>query len=113
MNRNAPWKQLMFLKEVRLTPEDPKSPMVIQYIENNDYDDTFVSDTCLAPRLVSRDRRIQLQANVKAEMQYDYPDDFKKLVVALGSTRQAYDAYKQLQKKVPDNWADYAEESVW
>ncbi len=113
MNRNKPWKQLMFLKEVRLTPEDPKNPMVIQYIENNDYDDIFVSDTCLAPRLVSRDRRIQLEANVKVEMQYDYPDDFKKLVVALGDLDLAYGAYKQLQRNILENWADYAEESVW
>jgi hypothetical protein len=102
------WKDLQFIKQVVIKPEDPKNPMWVQFID--DIDSIEYSGHQMT---VSRDRSIKLGANTMYVIETDYPEDFKKLVAATGDCGEAYRIYKALQDKVPDNWADYDEGNVW
>lgn len=107
---NKPWKDLQFIKQVVIKPEDPKNPMWVQFNDNAEYDyDDYVSPR----RMLSRDRSIKLGANCMYTIEMDYPDVFKRLVAATGDVEEAYRIYKEIQKKAPDNWADYDEGNVW
>lgn len=111
MSRQA-WKDLQFIKKIVIKPENPENPMWVEFKDESDYADVFELSAS-SRMLISRDRSIKLRANAMYEIQTDYPEDFKKLVVATGDVQEAYRAYQQLQKKTPDNWADYVEENVW
>lgn len=105
------WKDLRFIKQIVIRPEDANHPMWVELKDEADYDDNPWYEG--NRMLVSRERCIKLGANAMYTIHMDYPEDFKKLVVATGDTEEAFRMYQQLQKKVPDNWADYAEENVW
>lgn len=108
-----PWRDLQFIKQIVIKPEDPKNPMCVTFKEDTDYDTDWVVDGSCVPRLVARDRGIQLGANAMYTVELDYPEDFKKLVAVTGDCAESYRIYQALQKKVPDNWADYDEGNVW
>lgn len=108
---NKPWKELQFIKQIVIKPEDPKEPMWVELKDDSEYEyNPWYEGRQL---LVSRDRAIKLGANTMYSIEMDYPEDFKKLVAATGDCGEAYRMYKALQKKVPDNWADYDEGNVW
>ena len=110
--KSKPWKELQYIKQVVIKPEDPNNPMWVEFKDESDYEDVF--DLGSSPRmLISRDRSIKLGANTMYEIQMDYPEDFKKLVAATGDCAEAYRIYQALQRKTPDNWYYYDEESVW
>lgn len=104
------WKDLKFIREIVIKPEDAKNPMWVEFKDDIEYGEIMYSDRSM---ILSRDRAIRLGANTMYTVTMDYPEDFKKLVVATGDTEEAYRIYQQLQKRVPDNWANYAEENVW
>lgn len=105
-----PWRELQFIKQIVIKPEDPKNPMWVDFKEEDEWE---FSEYPTLPRQVSRDRSIKLGANTMYSIESDYPENFKKLVAATANCDEAYRLYQALQKKVPDNWADYAEEGVW
>jgi hypothetical protein len=104
------WKDLRFIKQIVIKPEDAKNPMWVEFKDDIEYAEIGYMGSEM---ILSRDRAIRLGANTMYMVEMDYPEDFKKLVVATGDTEEAYRIYQQLQKKVPDNWANYAEENVW
>jgi hypothetical protein len=104
------WKDLQFISQVVVKPQDESRPMYVDFREDSEYETWDGMDSEI---LTSRNRRIQLGANSMFTIHYDYPELFKKLVVATGDCSEAYRIYQQLQKKVPDNWADHTEENVW
>ena len=105
-----PWKDLQFIREIVIKPEDPKNPMWVEFKDDIEWEDVSFTDSRIK---ISHDRAIKLGANTMYNVHMDYPEEFKKLVVATGDLHQAHAIYKQLQKKAPENWADYAEENVW
>jgi proteasome assembly chaperone (PAC2) family protein len=107
-----PWKELQFIKQIIIKPENAKNPMWVEFKDESDYEDVF--DLSSSPRmLIHRDRSIKLVANAMYEVQMDYPEDFKKLVVATGDLAEACKIYQALQRKALSNWTDYTQESVW
>lgn len=110
---NKPWKDLQFIKQVVIKPEDPKNPMWVQFNDNAEYEEFVIDGQTTGPLQVSRDRSIKLGANCMYTIEMDYPDVFKRLVAATGNVEEAYRIYKEIQKKAPDNWADYDEGNVW
>jgi len=108
--KSKPWKELQFIKQIVIKPEDAKNPMWVEFKDDIEYTDIGYTGSEM---ILSRDRAIRLGANTMYTVEMDYPEDFKKLVVSCGNLQRAYDAYKQLQREVPGNWATYAEESVW
>lgn len=109
---NKPWKELQFIKQIVIKPEDAKEPMWVTFKDEADYEDSFELGS-LPRMLVSRDRSISLGANTMYQIEMDYPEDFKKLVALTGDLIEAYNIYKGLQRRLPENWADYVQESVW
>lgn len=107
---NNPWKELQFIKQIVIKPEDAKNPMWVEFKDDIEYVDITYSNKQM---ILNRDRAIRLGANTMYQVEMDYPEDFKKLVAATGDCDEAYRLYKALQKKVPDNWADYDEGNVW
>jgi hypothetical protein len=107
---NKPWKELQFIKQIVIKPEDAKNPMWVEFKDDVEYADIEYSNRQM---ILNRDRAIKLGANTMYEVHMDYPELFKKLVAATGDCGEAYRLYKSLQKGVPDNWADYDEGNVW
>lgn len=108
---SKPWRSLQSIKQVVIKPEDPKKDMWIEYVDDTEYDyDPFYEGNRMP---VSRDHAIKLGANAMFTVEMDYPEEFKKLVAATGDCTEAYRLYQALQKKAPDNWADYDEGNVW
>ncbi len=104
------WKDLKFIKQIVIRPENADKPMWVEFKDDIEYGEIGYTHSEM---VLSRDRAIKLGANTMYMIEMDYPEDFKKLVVATGDTEEAYRIYQQLQRKVPDNWANYAEENVW
>lgn len=111
--RRKPWRELQFIKQIIIKPEDPKNPMWVTFKEDTDYDTDWVVDGSCVPRVVARDRGIQLGANAMYTVEMDYPEDFKKLVAATADLDEAYRLYQMLQRGVPEGWENYPEGSVW
>lgn len=108
---NKSWKQLQFIKQIVVKPEDPTKHMFVQLDEEVEVDE---DPWYIGPlRAVSRDRSIKLGANTMYQIEVDYPEDFKKLVAVTGDCAEAYRIYQALQRKVPDNWEDHGQGNVW
>lgn len=107
---NKPWKELQFIKQIVIKPEDAKNPMWIEFRDDIEYSDIEYSNRQM---ILNRDRSIKLGANTMYTIEMDYPEDFKKLVALMGDLGEAYKIYKGLQRKLLDKWEDYVQESVW
>lgn len=106
-----PWKELQFIKQVVIKPEDPKQPMWVEFKDDSEFEYNPWYEG--REMLISRDRAIKLGANCMYSIEMDYPDVFKRLVAATGDAEEAYRIYKEIQKKAPENWADYDEGNIW
>lgn len=104
------WRDLQFIREIVIKAEDPGKPVHVEFKEDDEWE---FRDYPILPVKVGCDRSIRLLGNAMYEVRCDYPEDFKKLVAATADCGEAYRIYQQLQKKVPDNWADYDEGNVW
>lgn len=111
--KSKPWKELQFIKQIVIKPEDPNHPMWVDFKDESDYEEFVIDGQTTGPLQVSRDRSIKLGANTMYTVEMDYPEDFKKLVALTGHLAEAYNIYMGMQRKLPDNWADYVQESVW
>lgn len=106
---NRPWLALRYVSKVEIVPGPGSEGVFVRLEEEAEYDNPWYEG---GARVVLRERKLAL-TNETIRFQYEYPDDFKKLVaVCNGQYAQAYEIYQALQKKVPADW-DKEPEEEW
>jgi hypothetical protein len=104
--RAPAYESLLRVTQVVIKPEDPKKEMTLTFREEavGDGGGYFVGPLS---------RHIDLGYNTTYEIHRDYPEEFKKLVAALGGDKdKAYEVYQALQLKTPENWDETVPEEA-
>lgn len=92
---SKPWESLVRPVKIVITPR-PGSDMTSSISVEYEY-----NDSCSLQH-----KSVAVNSDHIA-VEYEYPDDFKKLVAACDDVYQAWDIYQKLQQPVPVNWKDF------